>query len=173
MEDWLACFAAETIYVSNDGQVTWTVLADSTPTERYYETTNMRSLGQQKNAPRARSAPRPPGTTKSQPSAAAKADKPAESSSSSSSIAIEKRFQEIEKRLTLNEQKISETEVRLTRRLDDGFSQVLSQLTNLTAVQLPSQPSRSDSSVGTHKRSDVPQQTPHKGGPRKEPRTDQ
>ena len=57
----------------------------------------------------------------------------------------------------------TDTEKRLTHRLEDGFSQVLSQLQALSAPAIANAPAQGA------KRSE-PMQTPHKGGPKKESR---
>ena len=82
-------------------------------------------------------------------------------SASSTTAAYEKRFSDLEARMTTYEGRLNDTEKRLTSRIDEGFSQVLSQLQSLQAPALPSQGS---------KRQDAPQSTPHKGGPRKDAR---
>ena len=78
---------------------------------------------------------------------------------------IELRFQNIEKRLSANETKWVETEDRLTKWLDDGFSQVLSQLAGLSVAALPA-------STHGQKRTEPPTSTPNKSGPRKDNKID-
>ena len=94
-----------------------------------------------------------------------KAKPSTEQSASSTASAIELRFQNIEKRLSANETKLVETEDRLTKRLDDGFSQVLSQLAGLSVAALPA-------STHGQKRAEPPTGTPNKSGPRKDNRID-
>ena len=149
--------------VTNGGDTIWTVLADTEPPGRYYEAKNARVLVQKVKVTEYTPKPRAPAATRSSTS------KPPAERPASSVSAQELRFQEIEKRLSKNEERISQTEERLTKRLDDGFSQILSQLGQLSASALP--PSTSQGSQG-HKRAEAPQHTPHKGGPRKDSKTE-
>ena len=148
---------------SPDGESTWILLADSSPPELYYEGKNCRILVQE-IVEKPSSSNLRPGATKRTPTPASRAQSVAEKQERSAiSAAHEKRFADIEQRMQTYEAKLSETEQRLTTRVDAGFSQIMSQLQTMQAPALPSQGS---------KRQDQQQNTPHKGGPRKESRTD-
>jgi hypothetical protein len=148
---------------SPDGESTWILLADSSPPELYYEGKNCRILVQEIVEKPSSSNSRP-GATKRTPTPASRAQSVAEKQERSAiSAAHEKRFADIEQRMQTYEARLSETEQRLTTRVDAGFSQIMSQLQTMQAPALPSQGSKCQ---------DQQQNTPHKGGPRKESRTD-
>lgn len=145
-----------------DGECIWYVLADTAPPDRYYEGKNCRVLLQEVDAtvPSSDSRSARPSRAATPVPKRAHAT-PAQKASSSSTISVfDKRLAELESRMTSYEGRLTDTEKRLTNRIDDGFSQVLSQL---QALQAPALPQGS-------KRSDAPQSTPHKGGPRKDAR---
>ena len=149
---------------SPDGESIWLLHADTSPPELYYEGKNCRILVQE--------IVEKPSSSSSKQSAVKRAPTPAPRAKttpgerqefSAMSAAHEKRFADLEQRMQTYEGRLSETEQRLTTRMDAGFSQILTQLQSLQAPALPSQGS---------KRQDPQQNTPHKGGPRKEPRSD-
>ena len=148
-----------------DAQVIWYVLADNAPPDTFFDTKDSRILVQEvKQQPAAKVPTRPPNSSRTKPSASTAPT--ASSDAGPFSPKLEQRFQQIEKRLGLQETKLSEVEAQLTKRLDDGFSQVLSQLATFAA------PALTDAQAQGYKRSEPPTGTPFKNGPKKYIRRD-
>lgn len=151
-----------------DGESIWYLLADVSPPERFYEGSNCRVLIQDVTH-HANSVNRQIRQTVQKqaaaPGPAPRSSKPSSGNQpefSTIAAAYEKRFTELEARMTSYEGRLTDTEQRLTNRIDNGFSQVMSQLQNMQAPALP---------AASTKRTDPPQGTPHKGGPRKDQKT--
>ena len=111
---------------SSDGQTIWVVLADTSPPELYYEGKNCRVLVQEiheKSSGSKSSTSKRTPTPAPRAKAASAPEKPAHPAMSA---AHEKRFADLEQRMQTYEGRLSETEQRLTTRMDTGFSHILS-----------------------------------------------
>lgn len=116
----------------------WFLLADNSLPDRFYEGTNCRVMIQEIS---------PPDSVDTRPAAAKRAPTPAPKKPSKASAApsssaplvpaaYEKRLSDFEARMSGFEGRLTDTEQKLTTRLDEGFSQILSQLTTLQAPAL-------------------------------------